>query len=256
MNLIFSHVYPVEVEMFKTIILLSCLIFPTLVSAGETIESPFVKPGDSWVYITTTEKGQSVWSQKHDELKVIHASATSILLAIKENGSTQPPKEQLVGKDWSRFRNINGQETVVSRPLLFPLKEGKSWVTDYSEDHPNKEHKREQFHTDYSVVGWENIEVPAGHFKAIKIEAEGHWKAELESSVNVISSTQAKQSGSTIVMQSQKVPQRLATGRIYKAFWYVPEVKRFVKFIEEYYDAGGIRNERYTNELESFKVSP
>jgi hypothetical protein len=55
-------------------------------------------------------------------------------------------------------------------------------------------------------------------------------------------------------MQSQKVTPQTATGRLYKAFWYVPEIKRYVKSVEEYYNAGGVRNERYTEELDSFKV--
>jgi hypothetical protein len=44
------------------------------------------------------------------------------------------------------------------------------------------------------------------------------------------------------------------SGRTYKAFWYVPEVRRWVKSVEEYYGSGGVRNERYTAELESFKL--
>jgi hypothetical protein len=47
--------------------------------------------------------------------------------------------------------------------------------------------------------------------------------------------------------------ERSATGRTYKAFWYAPEVKRWVKSVEEYYGSGGVRNESYTTELESFK---
>lgn len=241
--------------MLKAIIMLFCLSFP-LSAAAESVELPVVKAGDNWLYKTTIEKGQSGWTEEHDEYRVVHAGKTSILLAVKANGSSQAPKERLVGSDWSIFRNVNGEEKVVNRPLLFPLKEGKSWETEYTEDHPNKDHKREHFQIDYSVTGWEEIDVPAGHFNAIKVEAEGKWKAELESSVNVVSSSQAKQSGATVVMQSQKLPQQSVTGRLYKAFWYVPQVKRFVKSVEENYNAGGIRNERFTVELESFKVSP
>lgn len=241
--------------MFKRMVLVGCLLFPLSVAASESVELPVVKPNDNWIYKSTIEKGQNGWVQKHNEYKVIRAGVASILLAVRESGSIQPPKEQLVGSDWSRFRNINGEEKVVNKPFDFPLKDGKSWQTEYIEEHPNKEHKSEKFHTDYTVVGWEDVDVPAGHFKAIKIEAEGKWKAELEPSNNVTSSAQSKQSRSTVVIQSQKVTQQSATGRIYKAFWYVPQVKRFVKSIEEYYNAGGIRNERYTDELESYKVS-
>ena len=49
-----------------------------------------------------------------------------------------------------------------------------------------------------------------------------------------------------------KVAARKASGRLYKAFWYVPEVKRWVKSVEEYFDAGGTRTERYQSELEAF----
>jgi hypothetical protein len=36
---------------------------------------------------------------------------------------------------------------------------------------------------------------------------------------------------------------------------YVPEVRRWVKSVEEYYGNGGVRNERYTGELESLKLA-
>ncbi|MGO9312057.1 MAG: hypothetical protein ACLQDI_04900 [Syntrophobacteraceae bacterium] len=240
--------------MQKIIMFLCCLLLP-LLAVAETIELPIVKPGDSWTYRDTIEKGQSGWVQKYTECTVIRAGVTGILLSMKEKGSTQAPKEQLLGKDWSRFRNINGKETVVNQPFLFQLKQGKSWKIEYTEDHPNKGHKTEQIHTTYSVIGWEDVDVPSGHFKAIKVEAEGKWIAELEPSIKVDSSTQANKNGATVVMQSQKVTPQSATGRLYKAFWYVPEIKRFVKSVEEYYNAGGIRNERYTDELDSFKVS-
>jgi hypothetical protein len=58
-----------------------------------------------------------------------------------------------------------------------------------------------------------------------------------------------------MVTQVQKARTEPATGRTYKAFWYVPEVRRWVKSVEEYYGSGGVRNERFTMELESFKVS-
>ena len=37
-----------------------------------------------------------------------------------------------------------------------------------------------------------------------------------------------------------------AAGYRYKAFWYVPEVGRWAKSVEEYYGSNGVRNERYT----------
>jgi len=71
----------------------------------------------------------------------------------------------------------------------------------------------------------------------------------------VVQGAQVMQGGATMVTQMQKTTAEPATGRTYKAFWYVPEVKRWVKSVEEYYGSNGVRNERYTGELQSYKLS-
>ena len=45
------------------------------------------------------------------------------------------------------------------------------------------------------------------------------------------------------------------SGRTYRAFWYVPELKRWAKAVEEYYGANGVLMERTSSELESFKLA-
>ena len=45
--------------------------------------------------------------------------------------------------------------------------------------------------------------------------------------------------GSTIVMQSHNNGTAEGTGKTYMAFWYVPAVGRWVKSVEEFYDANG-----------------
>jgi hypothetical protein len=59
-----------------------------------------------------------------------------------------------------------------------------------------------------------------------------------------------------MVTQAQNTRDEPVSGRTYKAFWYAPEVKRGVKSVEEYYSGSGVRTERYTGELESFKIAP
>jgi hypothetical protein len=175
---------------------------------------------------------------------------------VKQSGSTQTPNEVLAGLDWSRIRSVNGKETVVNRPLAFPLSIGKTWTVRYEEERPNKKFKSEQRTNKFTVVGFETIEVPAGKFKALKIEAEGDWVAELAPAQNVVQGMQSGQGGASIVTRVDNTPAGArATGRIYRALWYVPEVKRWVKSVEEYYTAGGARNESYTSELEFFALA-
>ncbi|MCW2236195.1 hypothetical protein [Azospirillum canadense] len=77
--------------------------------------------------------------------------------------------------------------------------------------------------------------------------------AELEPTQGVVQGVQRDQGSVTMITKAQNTRATTATGRTYKAFWYVPDVKRWVKSVEEYYGDNGVRNERYTNELESFK---
>jgi hypothetical protein len=239
----------------QRIIALTAAVFLFFLSsaAAQVVERPVIKAEDSWTYTNTIEQGTH-WRQTHDESSVIRASETQILLSNKESGSKLPPKEVLSGPDWSRFRSINGHEQVVNRPFVFPLSPGKTWELEYTEDHPNRAHDRETFHSTYKVVGWEEVKVPAGTFSALKVEAEGHWTADLAPAVSASEHTRADNQGTTTVMRTDKTAPQTATGRLYKAFWYVPEVKRHVKAIEEYFGPNGVRNERYTLELDSFKV--
>ncbi|HLW23456.1 MAG TPA: hypothetical protein VKT22_03725 [Steroidobacteraceae bacterium] len=222
---------------------------------AQNVNAPAIKAGDTWTYRETTEKGVSGWNQSRDEVTISRVTASSIYYMLKPAGSTQPPRESISGLDWSRARDVNGKETIVNRPLYFPLTVGKSWQIEYTEQHPTKTHKSEQWNHKYTVVGFETVEVPAGQFNAVKVESEGHWTAELEPMQTVVQGAQSTADSTSMVTQAQRTRSEPVTGRTYKAFWYSPEVKRWVKAVEEYYSAGGVRNERYTQELESYKVS-
>ena len=235
----------------------SMLIGLVAVSAAwaDGTTSPTINENDTWTYRQTVEKGPSQWNQSREELKVTRATSTLIYYSSRPSGSSQPPRESFSGVDWSRTRDVNGKETIVNQPLSFPLTTGKKWEISYTEMHPNKTNRSEQWNSKYRVVGYESVEVPAGKFDAIKIEAEGHWTAELEPTQTVVQSAQSTSAATTMVTQAGQVTAGPVAGRTYKAFWYVPQVKRWVKSVEEYYGAGGVRNERYTQELESYKVS-
>ena len=230
-----------------------------VVSAGamaQSVESPAVKVGDTWTYRMTTEKGPNGWTQARDDITVSRVSQSTIFFDVKQTGSTQAPREIFAGNDWSRSRDVGGKETVVNRPFQFPMSQGKSWELSFTDGSPgNKNHKSEKFDTRYSVVGWEMIEVPAGKYRALKIEAEGHWQAELAPGQTVMQGAQSNAGGTTMATEVKNVAAGETSGRLYKAYWYVPEIKRWVKSVEEDYSSGGVRNERFTQELESFKAA-
>jgi hypothetical protein len=160
-----------------------------------------------------------------------------------------------MGLDWSLVRNINGKEIVVNRPLAFPLTVGKTWELGYEEQQPNPQFKSRTWSRKYKVIGYETVEVPAGKFKALKVESEGQWVAELAPVQSVVQSGQAGVNGASLVSQVRNVPAGTkVTGLSYAVLWYAPETKRWVKSVEDDYNSGGARDMRHTTELESFKV--
>ncbi len=232
-----------------------CAIGLPLLAIAQSAPSPAIKGGDSWTYVDTFEKAPSIWRQTHDEVTVLRATPSHIYYTSKQSGSTQAPSEVIAGADWSRERNVNGAEVVVNRPFVFPLSPGKTWNLEYTEQHPNKAFASQKWSSQYRVGDIETVEVPAGKFQAIKVEAEGDWVAQLEPTQTITQAVQMQQGDTTMITHAQKTGPVQVTGRTYKSFWYVPEIGRWVKSVEEYCGSNGVRNERYTAELESYKRS-
>lgn len=110
---------------------------------------------------------------------VSRVTGSMVYYTVRIVDSTQPAKELFSAPDWSRVRDIEGKETMVNKPLSFPLAPGKTWDIHYTEQHPNKQFRVEEWTHKYMVVGFKPVDVPAERFNALKIESEGQWTAEL-----------------------------------------------------------------------------
>ncbi|MEJ0003824.1 MAG: hypothetical protein WDN30_10015 [Pararobbsia sp.] len=236
----------------KTPLLLALLSFP-VVSLAQSVPAPALNAGDTWTYANTVETAPNGWRQTHDEVSVSRTTSDHIYFEVKPTGSSQSPKEMIAGADWSRERNVNGTETVVNRPLSFPLSTGKTWDLEVTEAHPNPKYDSETSDLKFKVVDTETIEVPAGKFQAIKIEAEGQWTAQVAPGQTVTQGMTNNPGDTTLVTQTHRTTPQQVSGQLYEAFWYVPEVGRWVKSVEEYYGSNGVRSQRISAELESFK---
>ena len=240
--------------MFR-IFLAAVSAFLVTCAEAEDLKLPTFTPDDSWVYHQTSQKGDK--AETNDvEVSVVRSDDQDLLVRAKTVGSTRSPVEIMYKPDWAKFRSVNGVETVVSRPVVFPLALGKTWNLNYEEKNPNPRHVREEFDIAYKAVGWEDVTTPAGAFKALKIEGKGNWVADSPTRVQTNSLT-AKQ-GLALAQSSQNVvqgPQRV-TGRIYHVVWYAPEVKRWVKSRDETLAANGEVSESEEAELTAFHIAP
>ncbi|PRG57233.1 hypothetical protein [Burkholderia gladioli] len=235
----------------KTSWMLALLATP-MICRADGIPAPTITPGDTWTYINTAETGPNGWRQSHDSIVALRTTADHIYVETRTANSPQAPIESISGLDWSRARNVNGTEQVVSRPLAFPLGTGKQWEVKFTEQQPTARLNSRTYDTRMRVVGHEAIDVPAGHFDAIKIEGEGQWTAELAPTQVAGSTVVHDNNGVTAISHAGGQKAVTTTGRLYKAVWYVPSVNRWVKTVEEYYNPNGTRAQRLSSELESF----
>ena len=116
----------------------------------------------------------------------------------------------------------------------FPLKEGQTWSQKVSRN-DRVWHDRRPVRVDGKVLGWETVRVPAGEFKALKLERQMYL--------------------------GDGDPFRQETLRT-ETEWYVPELKAAAKLhVREFYRSGASPLGRlqsgdwYTQELTSFKRS-
>jgi hypothetical protein len=98
----------------------------------------------------------------------------------------------------------------IFRATDFPLAPGKTWAHSYKRRPPNGQGIAEMSH-DAQVTGWEEISVPAGTFKALRIEHNGSWRNGPNS------------------------------GKEAYVAWYAPQVKRVVKSTFQTWNAAGTR---------------
>ncbi|PUA20288.1 hypothetical protein [Glaciimonas sp. PCH181] len=240
-----------------TIIASICIASGTL--HAQSVERPVLKEGDKWAYSVRVDENKADImrsSTRNWEASITRAGLQTIILASKPVDSNLPPTEASLNADWSVTRSLNGKNTVTSRPYDFPMKPGKTWKLETLENKPDAQAKTQKITLQYTVVGWEDVKVPAGTFKALKIEAEGEWQKEFETrGASANSAVGAATTGATVVIQSHAAfTPPPVSGRIYRAFWYSPEIKRDVKLVTEDMTGNGTLSKRTTEELESFSV--
>ncbi len=216
------------------------------------LAAPVLNQGDTWTYTDTNEaRGGS--RTMHHVLTLVRADSQTIMINIRTVGAASAGREQLVGPEWSRVRSVNGRQTVVNRPLAYPLALGKTWSVDYTELTPaDRTHTRETWQSTYKVAAWEEVTVPAGTFRVLRIEADGTWSAELPA--NTFSAQAQAPNGANVGVTSRQGA-RTVSGRLLKTFWYAPEVHRWVKSEEDLFDTNGARTSHVTSDLEAYALA-
>lgn len=187
--------------MNQTLLTLLLIAVPIL-CAGQSdasVPRPEIRVGDSWTYRSTNYFAPG--THEH-ETRVSFADDRVILVV---SSSKSDGKE--IDSSWtSEWNAVTSPSRFVFRPdsglFRFPLRVGDQHEVKYELLRPRINTVESSTTGSVKVVGWETVDVPAGKFRAIRLE--------LDSTVQPLDGSRAFQ--------------RQAT------FWYVPDVRRWVKF--------------------------
>jgi len=180
---------------FEAVLKQSIHQFPTSKPLQLAVSRPEWKIGYSWTY----EEKQSAWKTKTLKVEeIVGSDSTSnipVFFVKGGNEVTSRSMETLGVLETKKNGVINTRRNKPNQTLAWPLQSGKGWRNIYSLE--NIETKQtHNIDRVMAVSGVEIVKVPAGTFKAIKIEAYDY------------------QSGSLQLV-----------------YWYSPEVRWFVRII-------------------------
>lgn len=162
------------------------------------VPRPHVEAGDSWTY-----RAENVLGQGKDEHEtVIHRADGKVLHVVSTRKSDGKEIDSIWTADWNAMTSYTG---FIYRPntgiYRYPMRAGDRHTTEFQVMRPRVNTLMFHAKMTVTVVGWETVEVPAGKFRALKVDASGTWQLA---------------DGSGAFLQQITI-------------WYAPEVRRWVK---------------------------
>jgi hypothetical protein len=187
------------------------------------VATPEVREGDRWTYRRTNHLVNKVVFTRDD--RVVSTGPDEILVVARQG---QNEFDVFFNSEWGAI--VIGGTTLTPRAdfYKFPLKVGATHNVSYETTNKGSP-ARSRFEFAVKVVGWEEVDVPAGKFRALKLEANGTY-------VRID-------------------PGARFGGMARFRFWYVPEIKRWAKLTYEDGSRGlGYPDTTYSDELIQFSV--
>jgi hypothetical protein len=181
----------------KKAAILGCLILflTPIIWAQEKVESPVWKVGDKWTYKTDTG---IEWTNE-----VIGDEKGLFIIASRDKLILSYDKKDMSCVKAVRGKKEDKEETGRLKNLYnFPLFSGKNWTSRYSFYNPSY-NMNNNILAEYSVIGVDDVEVPAGKFKAFKVMVK-------------------------LSITELNPPQRQLSGAYY--YWWAPDARGLIKY--------------------------
>lgn len=197
---------------------------PGVVSAADDsgTDLPDVQVGDWWSYRRMNVQ-RNVWLLDHrSEVTFV---GPDVIMGTSRNLSRTGEQDVSWTRDWNPMADNNRVFDPVPRFFAFPMKPGQARKMEFRWRIKRAVGELQTlFRLEVRVDGWEDIKVPAGSFRALRIRAEGTFQRE---DANF-------------------------AGRAWFDYWYVPEVRNWVK--RQYRDMANLGSWSESDELLSYEL--
>jgi len=182
---------------------MAALLLSTTCAAqpDKPVPKPEVKVDDRWVYRATDRRRKPPISVY--EIRVTFVDSRVIHAVVEQQGRRRETDATWT-PEWNTVVAVDEGVVEVEQGMFqFPLAPGREYRAAWEIRRPRAGAFHVRHERKVTVVGWEDIEVPAGKFRALKVQADGHFRRY----------------------------DRLASDEARNTFWYVPQVKRWVKHV-------------------------
>ena len=204
-------------------IVLGCAALAVGAAESDPFERPQVKAGDSWAYRRVdyfTNQPEGLFRDS------VTFANERVIQTVGQRGKDPQEIDSTFTAEWNFVSSANGGIFNPDQGLFrFPLRPGDTHEARYSTKFPLQGAYEVRHERRVKVVGWEDVTVPAGKFRALRVESEGRFQR-----VDTAISGTAKETA-----------------------WYAPEVKRYVKWTFENWNFRG-RVQWWGMELLEYKV--
>jgi hypothetical protein len=201
--------------------LAALILFVPLACAAQRdapVRAPEVKVGDTWTYRRMDYDANQ--PRGRYEMRVVFAERGVIQVV-----NTQKGKEEEVDTTYTSEWNAVTIPSRVFNPhtgwFKFPLEVGATYNAAFDVVLIKNQVAQSRNQRRVKVVGWEDVVVPAGRFRALKIVSEGHF---------------------------QRLDNTFMSGTSRNVIWYVPEIRRWAKITLENRPTGTKSHGEHTGE--------
>jgi len=149
--------------------LVAAALVATALPAAAQVAAPALRAGDTWTYRMVDDYNKQVvgdWTRA-----VVGTATGAIRVDTRFGGATSESVFRAPGELASGVLGDRARGTMEPAFQLapFPLTEGRSWSQTVVRTDPVTKERREML-VQGRVRGWETVKVPAGEFKAIRVD--------------------------------------------------------------------------------------